>query len=150
MKNFDNLTEYRSVSSEIQNLTQNHNQFDAQVTEMEAMLKWVKETRDGLKESIKKTGSRLDELTTILSQEIDEIAKEFEEVVEKNDQLEMRGFQSDEEQKELIDCFQEEEKLFAALNTYADELKISHGYTKKQRNVIYKGKVQQVEPMPSE
>lgn len=62
----------------------------------------------------------------------------------------MRGFQSDEEQKELIDCFQEEEKLFAALNTYADELKISHGYTKKQRNVIYKGQVQQVEPMPSE
>lgn len=149
-KTLSTLTEYRSRLAEAQNLDQNLWQYETQVEEMENILKNVKETRDTLKKQKKENDAKIDKLQGILATEIDDVAKEYEEEVKLNDALELRGFNDETEQKELIDGFQREADLFALLDAYAWELKISHGYSKKQRNLVYKPKPQEVQQAPLE
>jgi hypothetical protein len=120
------ITEYRSRLAESQNIEQNLTNYEAQVEEMTKMIDGVKETRDDLKKQKKSNDEKIDTLQITLASEIDDIAKEYEEEVQLNDVLEMRGFQSDEEQKELIDGFQKEADFFTLLEAYTSELKISH------------------------
>lgn len=149
-KTLSTLTEYRSRLAESQNLDQNLWQYEAQVEEMENILKNVKETRDTIKKQKKENDAKIDKLQGVLATEIDDVAKEYEEEVKLNDALELRGFTDEAEQKELIDGFQREADLFGLLDAYAWELKISHGYTKKQRNLVYKPKPQEVQQAPLE
>lgn len=86
---------------------------------MENILKNVKETRDTLKKQKKENDAKIDKLQGILATEIDDVAKEYEEEVKLNDALELRGFNDETEQKELIDGFQREADLFALLDAYA-------------------------------
>lgn len=140
MDNQANLTEYRSITSELKNIAQNHEEVKKQITEIETIIEDLKKSSKSFEEQRKKAETRLEELTTIVSKEVDGYAEQYENITKRNDELELRGFSNDDEQKELLQAFGEEAALFDLLASYSGELGIEHGYQKKQRSITYKPK----------
>ncbi len=150
MKTIDNLTEYRSLTAELQNISQNHESYKKQISDVEAVLEELKKNESTFADQRKTAEKRLGELTDSISADLEKICEEYETVSKENTEKELAGFETDEEQKALIDAFQKEATLFEVIRTASAELGIEHGYSQKMRSIVYKPKPQETTTPPTE
>lgn len=139
MKIFEQLTEYRSALANIDNADSNHKQVlesikllseQIAVQELQAK-KFVAEKSEAMK--------IVEDMEKAIEWSINELLDCFKALQTSNNVLEMRWFSNDEEQKELMDKFREEDEMIDQINKLNQFFpKVDFWVEKRSRQYIFK------------
>lgn len=139
MELFEKLSEYRSALANIDNAASNHKQVldsiktlseQIAIQELQAM-KFISDKDEALK--------IVSQLEKEIEKEINKTIDEFKKVQERNSEIEVRWYSSDQEQKDLMNAYKEENDLFEQIQKVKSFFtKVDFGIEKPSRQYIFK------------